>query len=396
MVPMRLGFSILLAALAMFVAARIGLAEPLRVSSLEARANGAARALQEAQRKERKTRDQQALLANRIASLKRDRSATDDALLERLLRESIEADNALAAQIEETQRSQQAALQALRDAFETIDARLEQIKPNIGLDKPMPVRRAAAAEISELRAVRKRMVQLLTSVKGKERHSDWADHVVTIDPLDGPSELADKDAVLALTRKKIEEKKRQLAVLIREKKIAQAARDFATDVTALDDDIRTGRVSRRPGGGGDEAATLSDSNRAPPAAAPNNESAEVGAGFRGTPEQADDFAAPPLDPSRDAALDQGQSQVGVSTPKAAVQVTPPAAVTPLPVPKQIDPNFLFNLPIEQLDADTYDLATLERYIAELEGMQKALAIQAQKIKRRSQQIEKDEARANPK
>src|SRR5688572_18392479 len=157
-VPMRLGFSILLAVLAVLFAGRIGLAEPVRVSSLEAQANEAVAELKAALASERKTREEQALLANRIAALKRDPSSHDSALLERLLRESIDADRALAAQIKATRR----AVQSVSQAVEQIDARINSSRPLLNDEsKPTASRKQAAKEILELGKVKGRLAQLL-------------------------------------------------------------------------------------------------------------------------------------------------------------------------------------------------------------------------------------------
>jgi hypothetical protein len=391
---MRLGFSILLAVLAMLVAGPMGWAEPLRVSTLEAQASAAVEALETALAAERRKRDEQALLANRIAALKRDRSSTDGALLERLLRESIDADRALSAQIKETRRAEQAVSQVIA----RMDALLASSRSALKASNPLRTRKQAAQEIIELRAAKSRLAKVLAALKGGQHHRDWADHVVAIDPLDGPSELADKTDVLALTQKKIEQKKQQLAQLIHEKKISQAARDFAVDATALDDDLRTGRVQRRVDGSGGPAAAveLADDNRAPPAVPSQNVDDVTGAEIAPGSQNEADNSPPPADPSRDGAFAGAtQPQVGVPGRKT-VQVPSPAALPSITVAKQIDPNDMINLRVDQIDADSIDVATLEKYIAELESMQKALATQAQKIKSRSQQLQRDEAGAKSK
>src|SRR5262252_5240152 len=102
---MRLGVSILLAVLAILFAGRIGLAEPLRVSTLETRVTTAAAQLSTARADERSTREAQDALAHRIAALKR--KGTDQALLEQLLRESVEADRVLSKQVAEVRRLEQ-------------------------------------------------------------------------------------------------------------------------------------------------------------------------------------------------------------------------------------------------------------------------------------------------
>ncbi len=398
--PMRLGVSILVALLAIPVAGRVAHAEPVRVSTIKGQVSAAVGELKAARMKERTTREAQALLAHRIAALKRlDKPRTDNALLERLLRESVDADEALAAQIEDVRRWQQAVLQAVREAFEQIDARLRVLAPKLSEKNPLAVRQAAAREISELRAVRNQLREELVSAKNDEPHREWAAHVVTIDPLDGPSELADKGDVLELTRKKIEAKKQRLTQLIREKKIAQAARDFSTDASALDDDLRSGRVSRRPG-----TLSLANEGGADHAPAPPESPADVTQGSRDTDpaafDEADNLGAsappPDVDPSRQGGLETGQPQASIPGAKTSVPVTPPSAAIGGPVAKQIDPNLLINLRVDELDADAVDLATLQKLVAELESLQSALGQQAKKIHARAKQLEKDEARAQTK
>jgi hypothetical protein len=384
---MRLAFSVLMAVLALLCAGRIGMAAPDRVSTL----NSASAELRSARAKELATRDAQAVLTHRIAALKRSKS-TDDALLASLLRESIEADKTLAAQIQDVRRAQQAVLQAVAQ----IDARIRELAPKLSEKNSIAVRKAAAEEITALRNARKSVAPL----KAAEAHREWADHLVKIDPLDGPSELGDKNDALALTLRKIEQKKKEIAGLINEKKIAQAARDFGTDVTAMDEDLRTGRVSRKAGGE-NETLAVADRNSNPTAApAAPAEQADSNAGGFQSPESLDDqdvgaSAPPPTDPNRNDGLAGGNGPtLGAPQAKSTAAVTPQLPSGPAgAVSKQIDPNLLINLRTEQLDADSLDLSTLEKYMAELASMQQALAAQAQKIKARAAQLEKDEQRA---
>lgn len=382
-------------------------AEPIRVSSLKAKVHRAVVELKAARAKERATRDAQSELAHRISALKRiDRKRADDAELKRLLRDSIEADEALAGQIDEVQARQTEVLSAVRDAFERIDARIRELAPKLGAAHPIATRRAAAQEIRTLRSTRKEMRDVLLSVKEQERRRDWADYLVKIEPLDGPTELTDKADVVELTRRKLEKKRRLLARLIREKRVDQAAQSFTTDANLLDDNLRPGRVVRQGSDRGGNETVLADNGSqnagtaAPEAPQSSRSADDAFVPTAGAQEADNNFAgspAPPADPSpgRGETLADSQPQVGLATPNKSVTVTPqtPAPAAPGPIARQIDPNALINLRVEELDAEQLDLADLQKLIEELETLDRALDSQAEKIRNRAQQLERDEARA---
>lgn len=380
-------------------------AEPIRVSSLKAKVDRAVVELKAARAKERATRDAQSTLAHRISALKRiDRKRADDAELERLLRNSIKADEALARQIEEVQTRQTEVLSAVREAFERIDGRIRELAPRLSERNPIGARRAAAQEIQALRATRKQMRDVLASVKEQERRREWADYLVKIDPLDGPSELNDKADVVELTRKKLERKRELLARLIREKRVDQAAKSFSTDANLLDDTLRPGRVVRQGSDRGGNETVLAagdNSNAAPPQAPQNNRTSDdafvPSAGAQEADTNYAGNAPPPADPSpgRGETLADAQPQVGVAAPNKSVTVAPQsvAPATPGPIARQIDPNVLINLRVEELDADKLGMADLQKLIEELETLDRALDTQAERIRSRAQQLERDERRA---
>jgi hypothetical protein len=394
---MRTRASILVLAFAATVAG----AEPVRVSELLSRVDGAVADLSAARASERATRDAQSALAHRISALKRaDRGASDDAELERLLRDSIEADKVLARQIGDARRRQEGVARLVRDAFEQIDKRMKELTPHLAEARPLHERQRAQAELKELIGARTRMRSVLVSIKEKEEARKWTDGVVQIDPLDGPTELGDKADAVDLARTRIEKKKELLARLIREKRIAKAAQTFNSDVNVFDEAVRTGRVSRKEGGNPEAAVQLSDDadpankgpeeRAAPPQAPPVPQS--------GFATEADDGAAapPPADPdpgrNDNLAGAAAQPQLGVS-PTARGSVTALGQVAgAAPVAKQMDPNALINFPIDQLESEAVDIATLEKLIADLESLDAALADHAQKIRSRATQLERDEAK----
>ena len=375
---------------AVLAAAPLAAAAPVPLDALRRSAATAQSRWSSAAERLADTRATQSALEHRVAALKRlneRQPRANHAELERLLRESLEADRALEAQKAEVARLEAAFRQALRDAVGAIDGEIRALVPGLQTGT-LDARKSAARRINELRAARDELRGELAAVASGPSSGRWGRLSVEIEPLDGPSELNEKADIVEDTRDKLRAKRRALDGLLREarqeREIARAARDFSTDVSLFDEESRVGRVLR---GGGPRAAA-SDAQRAP------NSGGGEELGVAGQPDPTGAFAE-----SHDSTGGaRGPAAPGFSAdPAPPAPVAPPASnAPPVQIPsvsRELSPELLMRLRIEELAASKLDVATLEQLVAELERTERFLAKEATRIRQRAEQLEEDETKA---
>lgn len=385
-------------------------AEELSLPQLQAQVGTLVSRWEDSERNLARTRSEQASLEHRIAALKRleaSRPTSAAAELENLLRDSVQADQALRRDLLAETERRQSAVDAIKNGVARIDAEIRRLVPALKTGSE-GARVQAARRLNALKGARDDLKLELATLKDAEgSRRAWARYEVAIEPLDGPSELNEKADFVEDTRDKIQEKRQALAALIREaqeeQQLAQAARDFATDVTIFDEESRTGRVQRRGEGGAsvkavpERVTTVADNPTNPVQAGspPPNEAAETPAapspgrgGGEGDNLGAFDgtggTAPPPAPPPTTAPRTNGSG---------AVAPTPTSPIgSAAPLSKDLNPSVLLSLRIEELAAKGVDLATLERLVNELQRLDHHLAQQAQQIRARAKQLEVDEAK----
>lgn len=383
-------------------------AQELALPQLQAQVGTLVSRWEDAERTLARTRNEQATLEHRIAALKRletNRPLSGTSELDNLLRDSVQADASLRRDLAIEAERRRAAVEGIKGAVGRIDQEIRRLVPALK-SGTIEARTKAARRLAALKDARDDLRLELASLKDNEgTRKAWARYEVAIEPLDGPSELNEKADFVEDTRDKIQEKRSALAALIREaqeeQQLAQAARDFATDVTIFDEESRTGRVQRR--GGGATGALADRSNNT--AAFENNEQVPATPVSAAPPPEGE---APPARGNSDPVDGFSDSLGAVGQPTTPPPATPPPTnnVNPgpttaatnnvaaaLPISKDLNPSVLLSLRIEELAAKGVDLATLERLVTELQRLDGHLAQQAKQIRARAKQLEVDEAKA---
>lgn len=327
------------------------------------------------------TRSKADALEHRIAALKRLRARNSlgaEAELDRLLKDSVAAEEALRHADRAVETAARAVQDATLAAITAIDLEIKSASPKLRAGDERE-RKAAARRIEGLMSGRNALRATLSRMREpRAEHKEWARYDVQIAPLDGPSELSEKADLLEDTRDRLARKREAIAELVRERKqeqeVARAARDFQKDAQLFDENARLGRVTRQAErSSGAASVVLSDKEATP-------------------------GAAPPISPTSDGFTGQSPPPTGVGRTDVDQQpsvVTPPvpAAVQAGPLPKTVDPNLLLNLEVGSLDGGKADLATLERLLQDLQRLDQHLVGRAGEIRRRAAELKADEQRA---
>lgn len=342
------------------------------------------------------SRVRQSELARRIDALKRE--GRGGAELQRLLEASVVADRGLEAALSKAAEARADVERAIQAGVARVDREIRALVPKLKAG-PIGERRAAARRINALRAERQRLREAASALDAARARPkrDWARYEVEVEPLDGPAELEEKADFVEDTRDKLAKKRRAIAQLLEEAKqeqrIARAARDFDTYVSAFDEETRTERVIRGGAANGPQAAgdlagapeTPSRGSGSPTTDAPNFGNDGRGGGV--------DPATPPMNESGNDGFSQtpdASDKLGVGqTPSGPTVGTPSAS--PSPVGRDINADVLINLRVSELAAQDLDLATLLRLVEELEQLDGYLADQASTIRARAKTLEADEA-----
>lgn len=404
----NLGLAGLLAAAVLFAPAAQA-AAPLSIPTLKTTTQTKRAALAHAERDVASLRDQQATLAHRINALKRleaNDKLSNTAELERLLSQSVEAERTLAARQRVVETKQKDLASWVRKATQQIDAAVKRNVPKMK-SGPVKSRKKAARRIKALLAFRKQLDAQARS-PAADNAAKWARYVdVRIDPLDGPGELADKADFVEDARDKFEKKRSAIREMLadarRERSIRRAASEFRADLALFDEESRSVRVTRgttnvlaaqdASEAVNSPAPTRQGGTDAPPTEGGGNES------FQGTP--------PPNSPT----LTAGDDTTGFAEPTATPQLDgvkvgpttgvpaaapPPAAsggTTAPTIVRGMDAQALIELRTEELGSANLAPETLQRLLAELEALDRHLAAQAERLRKRARALEADEASA---
>ena len=327
---------------------------------LDAASNAAKTRYTRAQTRVGQLRAEQAALEQRITQYKKNGQQPQQ--LDALLKRSVAAQAVLERAQNALRQAEQGFETTLTASVRSIDAEIRRRVPALRQGS-LSDRKKAAAAINDLRAQRQRVrTELATLAKARRKSRAWAKYEVTIEAQDGPGELSDKADFVEDTRDKVIKKRKALAKLLREarqeQQIAQAARDFRTDITLFDEETRQGRVLRQGQGQG-RGDVAQNNPSVPPAQSPtDNENSP-------DPVVRDSFSG---------------SQI------------PPPSVTSNPGLRAINPDILLNLRVEDLAAGGLDVATLEKYIGDLKALETYLAGQADRLRQRAEALEANETR----
>ena len=369
---MRTAITARLIAWSMTVAATPAVAAPSSVDpgALEASVSAAQQAHVAAASHLEGLRREQAGLEDQITALKK--SGQRGPALERLLGRSIDAVQAFDAAQTELDDAARALEGALRDAIAAIDREITRKKPAMQRGS-LTDRRKAAYAIKALRTLRKQFrAEFAALTRSADRRKAWAQYAVKFNAQDGPTELIEKADFVEDTRDKIVRKRRALIRLLaeaqQERELAQAAKDFRTDVTLFDEETRQGRVLRQSRAS--VASVSADGSDTPTADAPPSLSGDNG----GDPSE--------FEGARD---DQGAVPPTSGPPPASLQAAPAAL-------RDINPDVLINLRVDDLAAGALDAATLERYVSDLRALERFLSGQAETLRKRADTLEADETR----
>ncbi|MEO1335690.1 MAG: hypothetical protein AAFV29_08595 [Myxococcota bacterium] len=301
-------------------------------------------------------RRQQRTLEQRISDLKR--SGQRGPALDRLLKQSVNAEAVLDQQRRTLRQAESALASELSKGIRAIDVEIRRFVPDLK-QGPMSSRKQAARRINELRALRHMLrADSAKLANARKRARAWAQYRVQFNISDGPSELSEKADFVEDTRDKVNRKRLALITLLsearQERQIAQAAQDFRTDITLFDEETRQGRVLRqnRTAAGNVNRA---DSENLPPSPSP------------------------------------GQTPVDLSDqpPSGGAQFS---QHTTDPMLRAINPDVLINLRVEDVAAGALDVATLQRYVEDLQALERFLSGQAESLRQRAQSLEADEAK----
>jgi hypothetical protein len=424
----------LVAAALGFPAAEIPAAEPSRVVQAEAKVRLSSAALRKSEADLAGARTYYDQLGRKIAALKKGGAKSGEPALERLLQDSIEAQKKLEALAHSRDTRAAAVRTHATEAIRSIDAEIARLKP--GLTEGSPESRTAVARtLKELLDTRNRMRDALAFADAGAATPEraWTQYEVRIDPLDGPSELREKADFLEDTRDKLTKKRGALDRILREARqeheIARAASSFQRDARHFDEVVRSGRVTRQRGGGGSsgipESAPRAAANadtagkgtgvtggaggagqpagaQSPPPQTPQDGNVGTGGGgggepSRGTEQPRNPNPGPQSGGSFGGAVGETES-ADADDASSPTSRAPAATFTGVPtgaargLAKQIDPDVLLNLRVEDLDGSALDMEELEKLVSELERLDAKLSARAQEIRRRAKALEEDEAR----
>lgn len=320
------------------------------------------RAWREARAQLAQTESAQRTLEQRIARLKRQvaQEGQPSSELDQLLIQSVSAEKRLSARRTTESTARQRLIRAVRTRIRDIDREIRVLVPQMKAGT-LARRQGAARRIRALTGERGKLRNRLRPLASRRspRPQAWSRYEVAIEPLDGPRELNEKADFVEDTRDKLDKKRRALTELIRqarqEREVARAARDFARDVGLFDEESRSTRVTR-PGAGQVESAGVGNQSDTPP-------------------DQSGNPATPTFD---------GRERDQPTTP-------PPGTVTVPLVPREISPDVLINLRVDDLaDDPNVDLATLQRLEQELSELDAFLRKRANTIRSRAKKLERDE------
>lgn len=328
-------------------------------------------------------------LAHRIAALKRLREEqrfSQNATLERLLQESVAADEQLTAQARLRDARSVEIDRRIVAADRLINEQYKLLRP--GLTSGTDQQKAATAR--KMKSLQKMQsdVRAMKSRLGGENGApkEWKKYEVPIDPLDGPGDLREKADFLEDTRdklrKKIEAAQRRLAETREQNEIARAAQNFSKDVSLFDERSRSSRVPRGANNrGAAEVAVLSGDDK-------NADGAPNGA--------TNPTAPPPTEPSQGftdtrEATSEDRNTAGAPGP-TPLAPSVGVGISGGQLPKQLDPQTLLNLNVKDLEANG-DVGSLETLLSSLKELDKYLEGRASSIRQRAQRLEQDEAKA---
>lgn len=375
------------------------LADTLPLAELQRTARDKRAVLDHAEKAVATTHEQQATLEHRIDALKRleaDNRLPNRGELERLLRRSVEAEQNLTERQRAVDVAHDELVRWARRTTRRIDAEVKRRVPDMKRGA-LAQRREAARDIQRLLTFRKELETLgRRDDAGAEKWSQYVD--VKIDPLDGPAELADKADFVEDTRDKFERKRAAIRTLLddakRERAIQRAASEFRSDLSLFDEESRSVRVPRTGASASAERTAVespqsNDDGRfsAPPSSdpasptTPQNGAAAPAPGFQNVDESVrTDLGA---EAPRDSVT------VGATAPRPTVTESAP---TPTIV-RGLDAQSLITLRVEDLDRQNLTPATLRKLIAELDELDRHLAAQAERLRKRARALEADEARS---
>lgn len=400
------GLAGLLAAAALFAPAAEA-AAPLSIPTLRQTSQDRRATLAAREQSVVTLREQQAVLAHRITALKRLEAAnrlSNTAELERLLSQSVEAERTLAERQRDVETERRDLNAWVKRTTQQIDVEVKQRVPAIKKGSAKS-RKKAARRIKALLSLRKE-IESVAREKSDDGTAKWSRYVdVKIDPLDGPAELADKADFVEDTRDKYEKKRAAIREMLadarRESAIRRAASEFRSDLSLFDEESRSVRVTRGTanraanegadfsggeptsvrGPGVGQAPPPSNQESAPPTDAPT-----LTAGER-------DDTTGFMDPTSVAIPQQDGLKVGTGNPVPAA--TPPpvgGAVTPSIV-RGLDAQALIKLRTDELGDKNLAPETLEQLLQELEALDRHLAAEAERLRKRARALEVDEANA---
>ncbi len=304
-------------------------------------------------------RAEQSALEQQIAAFKK--SGAQPQALDRLLKRSVDAEAIFEAARSDLAQTEAILAAAFNAAVRSVDQRIRAWVPSLKKG-PLSDRRQAAARINELRGLRQQLRNESAALaRARRREKAWAKYRVRFDIRDGPSELSEKADFVEDTRDKVMRKRRALVKLLAEardeRRIAQAAQDFRTDITLFDEETRQGRVLRQSRGSqsGPEPGVESGSGQSP-----------------GSPNAQDS------PPDNDSFVGRGDN------PSPAATSLRPGGL------RDINPEVLLNLRVEDLAAGALDVTTLQAYVADLRALERFLSGQAETLRKRANTLEASE------
>jgi hypothetical protein len=423
-------------ALALVLGASPALGAEPEVEGAKARVDGAVQAWEASVHQQSGTRSRYEALEHRISELKKasaGRSFSGSSELDKLLKESVGAGEALRADDQSVASSAGRVTARVQEAIALVDARIKALAPAMK-QGPLDSRKRAAHEITELTDLRRELKQIAGKVEGAALPKAWSRYEVKVDPLDGPSELQEKADLLDDQSDKFRKKREELTRLIQEAKeeqtIAKAGAEFRTDARHFDEEARLGRITRqsdKTSGGAAAPTSLADTTGSRTTnktadvptqqPAPSTAGAGAQAPSQSTAPGATDSShasAPPATPSSPAPGTRSTSGSGGendafstnpanssipqssaaasatdrANPNSTTGVSAPSsgAFPQAPIAKAVDPSVLLNLRIDALGAGGVDLRTLERYEKDLDELERFLSKRAKELRKKAAEM----------
>lgn len=344
-----------------------------------------------------KVRSQNEELGHRIAALKRlrdQRKFAQDATLEKLLQQSVDAAKDLETQANLRSARRTEVERRIGEVVRTIDEEIRLLRPGLKLgssEQRAETARRLKALLDRREAARAILARTSASPRLQE---SWKKYEVEIDPLDGPVDLREKADFLEDTRDKLKKKREALKQLLAEaqteREILRATHNFRTEVGLFDEQSRSARVPRGEASRGGSATVLSASGDEA-TSAPN---------ARGGNEPPADPSAAAVGPSPAPPPQAGfDSTSGRGAEADSAKQSPPASLSgslgvPIPgqPPKQLDASALMGLNPAEL-GDKVDVRSLESLLSELDRLDAYLDGRAKTIRQRAKRLETDESKA---